>query len=83
MIEVKEETRAGWLVVGVKGRADAEAADQLETAVRSAGDQHPKVAADLGSRLYFERRLTRRAAGSPRRAVEGCRVRRLRDEPRR
>jgi anti-sigma B factor antagonist len=53
MIEVKEETRAGWLVVGVKGRADAEAADQLETALRSAVDRHAKVAADLGSLDYI------------------------------
>jgi anti-sigma B factor antagonist len=53
MIEAKEETRAGWLVVGVKGRADAEAADQLETALRSAVAQHPKVAADLGSLDYI------------------------------
>ena len=32
----KQETKSGWLVVGVKGRADAEAADQLETALRKA-----------------------------------------------
>jgi anti-sigma B factor antagonist len=53
MIEVTEETRGGWVVVGVKGRADAEAADQLEAALRSAVEQHSKVAADFGSLDYI------------------------------
>jgi anti-sigma B factor antagonist len=53
MIQVTQETRNGWCVVGVKGRADAEAADDLETALRSAVDQHPKVAADLAALDYI------------------------------
>ena len=53
MIEVTEETRGAWLVVGVKGRADAEAADRIETALRSALDQHSKVAADLSALDYI------------------------------
>ena len=53
MIEVKQETRGGWCVVGVTGRADAEAADDLEAALRAAVDQHPKVAADLGALAYI------------------------------
>jgi anti-anti-sigma factor len=53
MIEVTQETRSGWLVVGVKGRADAEAADDLETALRSAVDRHSKVAADLAALDYI------------------------------
>jgi anti-sigma B factor antagonist len=53
MIEVTQETRSGWLVVGVKGRADAEAADELEAALRSAVDQHSKVAADFGALDYI------------------------------
>jgi anti-sigma B factor antagonist len=53
MIEVTQETRSGWLVVGVKGRADAEGADQLETALRAAVDQHPKVAADFAALDYI------------------------------
>jgi anti-sigma B factor antagonist len=53
MIEVTEETRGAWLVVGVKGRADADAADRLETALRSAVDQHSKVAADLSALDYI------------------------------
>jgi anti-sigma B factor antagonist len=53
MIEVSQETRGGWLVVAVKGRADAEAADELETALRGAVDQHPKVAADFSALAYI------------------------------
>jgi anti-anti-sigma factor len=53
MIEVKQETRGSWLVVGVKGRADAEAADELEAVLRSALDQHSKVAADLSALDYI------------------------------
>ena len=30
MIELTQETRTGWLVVSVRGRADAETADELE-----------------------------------------------------
>ena len=53
MIEATQETRGDWLVVSVKGRADAEAADQLEAALRSALDQHSKVAADLSALDYI------------------------------
>jgi anti-anti-sigma factor len=53
MIQVTQEIRGGWCVVEVKGRADAEAADDLEAALRSAVDQHPKVAADFGTLLYI------------------------------
>ena len=53
MIESKQETRGGWLVVRVKGRADAEAADDLEAALRLAVDQHVKVAADLTALDYI------------------------------
>jgi anti-sigma B factor antagonist len=53
MIQITEETRGGWRVVGVKGRADSGAADDLEAALRSAVEQHPKVAADLGALDYI------------------------------
>ena len=36
MIEATQETRGEWLVVAVKGRADSEAADQLEAVLRAA-----------------------------------------------
>lgn len=52
MIQVTQETRSGWLVVSVRGRADAEAADDLEAALREAVNQGPKVAADLGALDY-------------------------------
>ena len=53
MIQVTEETRAGWHVVGVKGRADSEAADELEAALRAAVDGHPKVAAEFSALDYI------------------------------
>ena len=53
MIEAKQETRSGWQVVSVTGRADAEAADALEAALRAAVDQHAKVAADLSALDYI------------------------------
>ena len=40
-------------MVGVKGRADAEAADDLEAALGSAVDQNPKVAADFSALDYI------------------------------
>ena len=53
MIDVTQETRGGWLVVRVKGRADAETADQLEAALRSAVDQHSRIAADFAALDYI------------------------------
>jgi anti-anti-sigma factor len=53
MIQLTQETKSGWCVVSVTGRADAEAADQLEAALRAALDAHPKVAADLGMLDYI------------------------------
>jgi len=53
MIESKEETRGAWVVVAVKGRADAEAADQLEATLRAAVGQHSKVAADFSALDYI------------------------------
>jgi anti-sigma B factor antagonist len=53
MIQFTQETRSGWHVVGVTGRADAETADQLETALRAAVEQHPKVAADFAALDYI------------------------------
>jgi anti-sigma B factor antagonist len=53
MIQVNEETRSGWQVVRVSGRADAEAADALEAALRSAVEANARVAADFGSLDYI------------------------------
>lgn len=53
MIDLTQETRGAWLVVRVKGRADAETADQLESALRSAVDQHSRIAADLAAVDYI------------------------------
>src|SRR5262245_57113350 len=53
MLKLTQETRSGWCVVEVRGRADAETADQLEDALRAAVDQHPKVAANLALLDYI------------------------------
>jgi anti-sigma B factor antagonist len=53
MIETTQETRSGWCVVSVTGRADAEAADQLEATLRGAVGQNPKVAVNLSGLSYI------------------------------
>ena len=53
MIQLSEETRSGWCVIAVRGRADAEAADELETALRGAITGCSKVAADFGALEYI------------------------------
>lgn len=52
-MEATEETRGDWRVVCVKGRADAEAADALESALRSAVEANAKVAADFSALDYI------------------------------
>jgi len=47
------KTQYGWRVVGVRGRADAEAAEELETTLKAAVAEHPKVAADLSGVSYI------------------------------
>jgi len=53
MIQLSEEMRSGWCVVAVRGRADAETADELETGLRAAVGQHSKVAADFSALDYI------------------------------
>ncbi len=53
MIQVTEETKAEWQIVGVAGRADAEAADQLEAALRAAIAGHAQVAVDFSKLDYI------------------------------
>jgi len=53
MLEVTQETRSGWSVITVKGRADGETADQLETELRSAAEKHAKVAVDFSAVDYI------------------------------
>jgi len=52
MIQLNEETKAGWCVVAVRGRADAESAEQLEAALRAAVAKSARVAADLSALDY-------------------------------
>ena len=53
MISVTEESRAGWQVLSVRGRADADAADSLESALRAAVEKHAKVAVDFSALDYI------------------------------
>ena len=53
MMQFTEETRSGWQVVRVTGRADAETADALEAALRSAIAVHARVAADFAALDYI------------------------------
>ncbi len=53
MIRLTQQARSGWWVVAVGGRADAESADELETALSSALEEHPKVAADFSALEYI------------------------------
>ena len=69
MIEVTQETRADWCVVQVRGRADSQAADQLEAALCAALEHNPKVAADF-SRLDYISSCGLRAVLQAARAAE-------------
>jgi anti-anti-sigma factor len=53
MLEVTQENRAGWCVLGVRGRADSEAAEELESKLRAAIQRNPQVAADLSALDYI------------------------------
>ena len=53
MIEVAEEMRSGWRVVAVRGRADAAAADHLESVLKTAVEANAKVAADFSALDYI------------------------------
>jgi anti-anti-sigma factor len=53
MMQLTEETREGWRVVTVTGRADADTADALEAALRSAVEGHARVAADFATLDYI------------------------------
>jgi anti-sigma B factor antagonist len=53
MIQVTEETRGGWCIVGVRGRLDAESADELESTMRTVIGKHAKVAANFAALDYI------------------------------
>jgi len=53
MIQLSQENRAGWLVVSVRGRADAEAADELESGLTNALELSGRVAVDLSALDYI------------------------------
>jgi len=53
MIMMTEEKRSDWFVVGARGRADAEAADELESGLRRAVESSAKVAVDFSALSYI------------------------------
>jgi len=53
MMQLAMETRDGWCVVAVRGRADAEAAEELETELCAAVDQHSRVAVNFWLLSYI------------------------------
>ena len=71
MIDVSQESRSGWWLVAVRGRLDAETADDLEGALRGALEQHPKVALDFGALDYISS-AGLRAVLQAARAAEGA-----------
>ncbi len=53
MIELSEQTRAGWCVTSIRGRVDSETADELERTLRDAIARHDRVAADFANVDYI------------------------------
>jgi anti-sigma B factor antagonist len=53
LIQMTEESRNGWQVVTVTGRADSDGAGALETTLRSAVEGHDKVVADFKGVNYI------------------------------
>jgi anti-anti-sigma factor len=53
MIEVTQEKRSGGCVLGVRGRADAVGAGELEEKLRAAIQKNAQVAADLSALEYI------------------------------
>jgi len=71
MIDVTQEDRSGWRLVVVRGRADAEAADGLEAALRGAVGEHSKIAVDFANLDYISS-AGLRAVLQAARAAEGA-----------
>jgi anti-anti-sigma factor len=53
MIEVTQEKRSGWCVLGVRGRADSMGAEELESKLCAAIQRNLQVAADLSALEYI------------------------------
>ena len=68
MIQTAQETRSGWCVVSVRGRADAEASEELEDSLRAALEQGSKVAADFSALEYISSAGLRAVWQAPRAA---------------
>ena len=53
MMQVVQETRSGWCVVAVRGRADAEAAQELEDALCAAMEGNSRLAVNCMAMSYI------------------------------
>jgi anti-sigma B factor antagonist len=51
-MKITEETRSGWHVIMLNGRADALTADSVEQALKTAAQAHTKIAVDLSGLDY-------------------------------
>jgi len=52
-MQVSEESRGPWHVIVISGRVDAEGSDSLESTLRLAAEQHPRIAADFAAVAYI------------------------------
>lgn len=53
MLDITNESRSGWCIVGLKGRADAQVADTLDQALQNAVSANERVAVDLSALDYI------------------------------
>ena len=53
MMQIAQESRSGWLIIGVTGRADALAAQALEEALDAATMVSTKIAVDVSGLDYI------------------------------
>jgi anti-sigma B factor antagonist len=71
MIQITQQSRSGWCVVEVSGRADATTAAQLEDQLRKAVQDYSQVAADFSKVAYISSAGVRAILQAARAAQEG------------
>jgi anti-sigma B factor antagonist len=74
MIEITEETRGGWRVLAISGRADALACEQMQTRLVAAVEANKQVAVDF-SAVNFISSCGLRAVLHAAREAQGRKVR--------
>jgi anti-sigma B factor antagonist len=71
MIHITQQSRSGWCIVEVSGRADAITAAQLEDQLRKAVQSNSKVAVDFSKVSYISSAGVRALLQAARSAPEG------------